>query len=324
MFKTPILLITFNRPDHTRKVWEEIKKQRPTQVFVFQDGVREENTNDKKKCAEVKDIFNETLDWTCELKTFYSEKNLGCGQGPVTAISWFFENVEQGIIMEDDCLAHPHLFGYCEELLNKYKSHKEIMAIGTTTYQDNYPCIDSYLFTRYFTGGAWASWQRAWKGFSFHLEGIDTKQFKRAIKKQFYSSAETNWWVKKLEQIKSDTSKKSYWDYQMQIHLLRNNGLAIRPQKNMISNIGFDSEGTHTLEADVMGNRTVYPCLPLTHPNQINVNKKLDYLFMAKEHKKRLGQRIIVSTYNYMHNSQGGLKNLLVFYKQGKNRWKKL
>ena len=322
MFNIPILLITFNRPIHTRRVWDEIKKHRPKSVYVFQDGARERNSADIDKCADVRAIFEEPFDWSCEVKTFYSDKNMGCGLGPVTGISWFFEQVEQGIIMEDDCLPHPDFFTFCEEMLTKYQHNNEVMVVGATTYHDNYPCVDSYLFSKYFTGGAWATWRRAWKGFSFDLETANEKQFKRIIQKQFYSSAETNWWVRKVRQIKKDTSKKSYWDYQMQIHLLLHNGLAIRPQRNMISNIGFDPEGTHTHQNDSRGDREVFSCYPLTHPTQITVNRRNDYLYMAKEHQKRLDKRLISSIYNYMNENKGALNRILKIYKKKKREWK--
>ena len=321
-FQTPILLITFNRPDHTRRVFEEIKKQKPKTLFVFQDGSRRDVQTDFDKCKEVRTIFDEPLDWECELHSLYSETNLGCGKGPVTGISWFFENVETGIIMEDDCLPHPDFFSFSEEMLTRYWGNNEVMVVGATTYHDNYPCQDSYLFSKYFTGGAWATWRRAWEGFSFDLETANEKQFKRIIRKQFYSSAETNWWVRKLKEIKNDTGKKSYWDYQMQIHLLIHNGVAIRPQKNMISNIGFDPEGTHTHQNDSRGDREVFSCYPLTHPAQITVNKRNDYLFMAKEHQKRLDKRIISSIYNYMNDNEGALKRILKIYKRKKREWK--
>lgn len=320
----PILLITFNRPSHTRKVWEAIKKQRPRYVYIFQDGARLGNAIDAKKCAAVRAIFEEARDWECELKTLYSDVNLGCGRGPVSGINWFFEQVEQGIIMEDDCLPHPDFFAYCDELLNKYKSCNEVMVVGATTYHDNYPCSDSYLFSRYFTGGAWASWKNAWEGFSVDLENVHPKAFKKIISKNFYSTAETNWWVRKVIEIKADTEKKSYWDYQMQIHMLQNNGLAIRPQKNMICNIGFDQEGTHTLENDDRGERAVFSCLPLTHPLQVIVNEKNDYLYMAKEHQKRIDVRIVDTIYRFMNESGGTPTKVLKLYKQMKKAWKNL
>ncbi|MGC3978994.1 MAG: hypothetical protein QM751_12700 [Paludibacteraceae bacterium] len=322
-FEIPILIITFNRPTHTRRVWEEVKKQRPKYVYVFQDGARDGNDADMEKCEAVRAIFSEERDWDCELKTNYSNINLGCGRGPVSGISWFFEQVEQGIIMEDDCLPHPDFFGYCEELLNKYKNEPRVMVVGTTTYHNDYPCDDSYLFSRYFTGGAWAGWRRAWNGFSVDLETVDVNVLKKTIRKAFYSTAETNWWVRKVKEIKADTAKKGYWDYQMQIHMLLNNGLATRPQRNMICNIGFDPEGTHTLVNDSRGERTVFPCFPLQHPATIKVNGKNDYLFMAKELQQRLDKRIISALYRYMNENEGGLHRLLQYYKKQKRAWLK-
>ena len=319
-FHTPILLITFNRPTHTRRVWEVIKKQKPKYVYVFQDGPR--NDEDADKVASVQAIFSDNRDWDCELKTYYSNVNLGCGKGPVKGISWFFENVEQGIIMEDDCLPHPDFFTYCEELLNRYKTNQEVMAVGATTYHDDYPCSDSYLFSKYFTGGAWASWNHSWKGFSVDLQEIKLSLFKIIIRKQFYSSAETNWWIRKVKAIQADTAKKGYWDYQMQIHILLNKGMVIRPQKNMICNIGFDPEGTHTLENDSRGERPVFACLPLRHPEKIIVNNKNDYLFMAKEYQKRLDKRILISLYRFLDENKGVLNQLLMFYKNKKRVWK--
>jgi len=321
-FQTPILLISFNRPVHTQQVFEEIKKQKPRYLFVFQDGARLNNIDDVEKCANVRSIFSENIDWDCEFKSYYSDSNLGCGNGPVTGINWFFDHVEKGIIMEDDCYPHTDFFSYCEELLTKYQENNEVMVIGATTYYDNYPCQDSYLFTRYFTGGAWATWRRAWNGFSLDLENIETDLLKKIIRNQFYSSAEINWWVKKTKEIKKDTSKKDYWDYQMQINLLYNNGLAVRPKNNLISNIGFDDEGTHTLENDSRGERKIYSCFPLIHPLTIAVNKKNDYLFMAKEHQKRIDKRIIFWMYNLMFNSNGLLNKLLFYYKKRKKAWK--
>lgn len=321
LLTTPILLITFNRPNHTKQVWEEIKKQKPTQVFVFQDGARD--NQDNEKINVVRAIFDEKLEWDCELKTFLSDKNLGCGLGPATGISWFFANVDKGIIMEDDCLPHPDFFKFCADMLEKYKNYSKIMAIGTTTYHDDYPCHNSYCFSKYFTGGAWASWSRSWKGFDFNLNELNIIEFKKKLSNQFFSTTERKWWLNKAIWIKQDKNQKSYWDYQMQIHILNRDGIVIRPQKNMISNIGFDAEGTHTIDnGDNRGYRKVYSCYPLVYPNEIAINTKIDYLYMAKEHKKKIDKRIVSYIYNTMNNNHGFFKTLLNKYKQIKETWK--
>ena len=138
MFKTPILLITFNRPEHTRRVLTEILKQEPQELYVCQDGAREGNENDRIKCQEVRDVINELTSAYAvgnkqfKLHTLYQKKNLGCGPGPAAGITWFFENVEMGIIMEDDCLPSETLMAFESELLEKYKDDERISLITGT------------------------------------------------------------------------------------------------------------------------------------------------------------------------------------------------
>lgn len=275
-FSTPILLITFNRPDHVRRVLNEIRKQQPAQLYVCQDGAREGNENDRIKVQEVRDVVKELVDWPCELHTLYQEKNLGCGPGPQAGITWFFENIEQGIIMEDDCLPHPDFFGYCEELLNRYKDDKRVQFINSTLYHDRWKCDGSYGFSHYMVTGAWAAWRSTWQGFDLDLLGENAWKFRRHVLRLTKNRAEANWWYFKVKEIQADKSKKSYWDYQMQIHLFRNSALTIHPKVNLISNIGFDPEGTHTHFDDGRGDKAVYPILPLTHPQSLSVDLAMD------------------------------------------------
>lgn len=133
MFTTPILLITFNRSEHTRRVLTEILKQEPQLLYICQDGAREGNENDHIKCQEVRDVVKElTSAYKSShehftLHTLYQSKNLGCGPGPAAGITWFFEHVEMGIILEDDAVPHPDLFEYAATLLEKYKDDSQSM-----------------------------------------------------------------------------------------------------------------------------------------------------------------------------------------------------
>ena len=163
---TPILLITFNRPQHTQKVLDAIIAAHPKDLYVFQDGVREGNSADQQKCAKVRRVVETMIKGTdVHLHTLYSDKNLGCGPGPATAISWFFSENEMGIILEDDAVPHPDFFTYCQELLEKYKDDTDVRAIGsmnldTRTYGDG-----SYYFSMMNrTLCAWATWKRSWNG----------------------------------------------------------------------------------------------------------------------------------------------------------------
>jgi hypothetical protein len=292
MFTTPILLITFNRPEHTRRVLTEILKQEPLSLYVCQDGPREGNENDKVKCQEVKDVINELTSAYAlahpnfSLFTLYSSLNLGCGPGPQACITWFFENVEQGIIMEDDCLPHSDFFGYCEELLNKYKNDERVQFINSTLYHDRWRCEGSYGFSHYMVTGAWAAWRSTWQGFDLDLLDLNAWKFRKHVLRLTKNRAEANWWYFKVKEIQADKSKKSYWDYQMQIHLFKNSALTIHPKVNLISNIGFDAEGTHTHFDDGRGDKSVFPILPLSHPTDMKVDMNRDADCFAKRQSR--------------------------------------
>lgn len=315
---SPVLLITFNRPDHTHRVLEAIMAANPEDLYVFQDGAREGNENDAKKCAEVRCVVEElTKDTNAVLHTLYSEKNLGCGAGPMTGISWFFSQVERGIVMEDDCLPHPDFFGYCEELLEKYKYDKKVLFINSTLYDDRWKCDASYDFSRYMVTGAWAGWRRTWQGFDLDLKGLDAKAFRKHVLQLTDNRAEANWWFSIVKEIQHDERKKSYWDYQMQIHLFRNSAMTIHPKVNLVSNIGFDGAGTHTLSNnDNRGDREVFPILPLTHPTAQVVDKDRDARCWAKAQSKGWLKDEINYLYERLLWSDGLGHTILMQYKK--------
>ena len=323
MFTTPILLMTFNRPNHVRRVLNEIFKQEPQDLFVCQDGPREGNEQDRIKCREVRDVVNELTsayaidhnDFT--LHTLYQDKNLGCGPGPTAGITWFFGQVEMGIVIEDDCLPHPDFFGYCEELLYRYKDDDKIVFINTTLYDDRWNCKFSYDFSHYMVAGAWASWARALKGFDLDLLNLNAKAFRKRLKQVVYSRAEYDWWYFKVLEIQQDTEKKYYWDYQMLIHIYNIGGVTIIPCRNLVSNIGFDAEGTNTLNNnDNRGNRPVFGILPLTHPDMVEVDKERDYRCFAKVYSRGWIRDSISYIYRSMYYSKDWRFKLLMWYKR--------
>ena len=319
--KTPVLLITFNRPDHTRRVLDAVLKQHPSELYVFQDGARDGNANDAESCRMVREtVLGMASDAGVAVHTCFSDRNLGCGAGPMTGISWFFSHVPEGIVMEDDCLPHPDFFAYCEELLERYRDNESVMYISSTLYDDRWQCENSYDFSHYMITGAWASWARAWNGFDLDLLHLDAKRFRRHCKKLLFDTVEADWWYFKVLEIQRDEEKKSYWDYQMQIHLFNHDGLTIHPQHNLISNIGFDAAGTHTLDnADGRGDKAVFPIMPLVHPETISVDRERDYRCFAKSHSQGVLKDKTVFIYKCMLFNQGLWHKLLMAYKKFKN-----
>ncbi len=317
--KTPVLLITFNRPDHVRRVLSAIRdaRPRPAALYVFQDGAREGNAVDAVKCPEVRAVVQELVDWDCELHTFYSDRNLGCGAGPMTGIDWFFSQVEEGIVMEDDCLPHPDFFGYCSELLERYRDDRKVHFINSTLYDDRWKCEASYDFSHYMVTGAWAGWKRTWEGFDLDLKSLDDKAFRKHVLDLTGNRGEANWWYSIVREIQQDPRKKSYWDFQMQIHLFKERALTIHPKVNLVSNIGFDGAGTHTLSNDdLRGNREVFPILPLTHPASQAVDLQRDEYCWAKARSKGWLKDSIYYAYQRLLWSKGLGHRILMTYKR--------
>ena len=288
MFQTPILLITFNRPDHTRRVLTEILKKEPQLLYVCQDGAREGNDNDILKCQEVRNLISELTSVYAEghqnftLYTLYQHKNLGCGAGPADGITWFFENVERGIIIEDDCLPHPDFFEYCEELLIKFNDDVRVGFIGGCNY---IPRNTSASYS--FSGGhhqtwGWASWRRTWSNFDYTLQNISPSIFKRILQEYCISWRQKEYWWAIYELVKYNQMNNSCWDYQFLFSCWREHQMAVTPAVNLVSNIGFGAGATHTNSYNPLLCNRSYSIMPLVHPHEISLDKNIDYSLLKQ------------------------------------------
>jgi hypothetical protein len=251
MFETPILLITFNRPRHAAEVLAQIKKQQPKRLYVFVDGPRPETHGDSEKCLAIKELIKKEVDWNCELRTLYEEKNLGCGYGPVKAITWFFDHVEEGIILEDDCFPAQSFFSFCSLMLNKYRYNEKISMITGTNFLLKWKDHKySHIITLLGNHTGWASWKRAWESFDYQMLSWNTDKGKNNIrellKKKYYS------YYSGLFDKYVNYQLNDVWDYQWIFARWFSGGRTIVSTKNLISNIGFDMEGTHTLSHNSM------------------------------------------------------------------------
>ncbi len=251
MFETPILLITFNRPGHTAEVLAQIKKQMPRYLYIFQDGPRESVPEDVEKCNSVKELIKKEVNWDCELKTLYSLENMGCGFGPEKAITWFFDHVEEGIILEDDCFPAQSFFSFCSLMLNKYRYNEKIYMITGTNFLLKWKDHKySHIITLMGNHTGWASWKRAWKSFDYQMLSWNTEEGKNKIRellKREYYYHYSDLFDKYVNYQLNDI-----WDYQWLFARWLNGGKTIVSTKNLISNIGFDPEGTHTLSYNSM------------------------------------------------------------------------
>ena len=286
-FKTPILLIAFNRPDHTRRVLTEILKQEPQDLYVCQDGAREGNDNDRIKCQEVRDVINElTSAYSVgnkhfTLHTLYQPHNLGCGPGPQAGLTWFFEQVDMGLIFEDDAVPHPDFFEYAETLLEKYKDDESVRAIGSMKLFDEQFGGGSYYFSMMNrTLCAWATWRRAWMYFDYEMKSYSREDLNKAMKRYGATLREREYWMERLGEIHKDCLRGTSWDQQFWMMIWLTRGKGICPNSNLSTNIGFDETATHTSNPNNVGScRALESILPLREPLDTCIQRDADLLF---------------------------------------------
>lgn len=290
-FNTPILFIIFNRQGSTEKVFNEIKKQRPKYLYIAGDGPRENHPQDKENCRKTREIINQ-IDWNCKLKTLFREENLGCGKAVSGAINWFFKNVDKGIILEDDCLPHLDFFSYCEELLNKYEDNNQIKLITGDNFQNGIKRGEaSYYFSAYTHIWGWASWKRTWDEYDFTLDSISKKEFKKSLKDYSFSWSQRMVWLDKFVLMRKN--KIDTWDYQLSFCIWKNKGINIIPNVNLISNIGFGENSTHTKDIkNPLANIPTNNILPLSYPKKILMDKDADNYTNNKFYRKNLIQLV--------------------------------
>jgi hypothetical protein len=241
MIKTPVLIIGFNRPELLQKVVEALSVHRLAKLYLFVDGPRQGNEDDRVKIAKCKKIFDK-IDFCDEIIKIYSEKNLGCGGGPFYAISKMFESEEMGIILEDDCVPAKSFPGFCEELLKKYKDDSKVWMISGHNFSWNYGKIkESYTFSGYCHFGGWATWRMKWQNVVFPVECYKSKLEKILLNK-FPNRKERNFFFKEFTYNLNHPAYDG-WDYQAALTIFEIDGLCIVPRKNLVSNIG--SQGTH-------------------------------------------------------------------------------
>lgn len=272
----PLLLITFNRPEKVRIILNLIRGQRPTEIYIAQDGPRFGNTADIINIQEVRKAIVDFIDWPCKIHTQFQEKNLGCGKGPIAAISWFFINVESGIILEDDCLPHPDFFPYCELLLEKYKNDSRISFIGGSNYGYQVQGRASYSFSsgHHQTWG-WATWRRTWKNFEYELAKYPMWKIMSYTNRYYHDIRQRLYWTDIFAAVKKDQMNNSCWDYQFYFSCWRKKMVAICPSVNLVSNIGDGYDATHT-QAGPLLNRAASGIMPLSHPKEVELNIDVD------------------------------------------------
>jgi hypothetical protein len=239
---TPVLFMVFNRPETTVRVFETIRQVRPTKLYVAADGPRL-NKNEINKIEEVRNIATK-VDWPCDVKTLFQNENLGCKIAVVTAIDWFFKNEREGIILEDDCLPDITFFRYCSEMIERYREDSRIAIISGTNIYKTRSNEESYYFSKRPEIWGWATWRRVWSKYDQEMKCLGELITNKNFVQSFDSGNDYEYWKKILERVKN--GKVNTWDAQILYLLFCEGMLSIHPSENLVKNIGFGVEATHT------------------------------------------------------------------------------
>ncbi len=276
MFQTPILLLIFNRPDTTLEVLKAIRAIKPAKLFIVADGPRNNKPGDLILCEKTRQVALQAVDWECELITDFRKQNLGCGVGVYTGITWFFNQVDKGIILEDDCLPDLTFFKFCEELLNHYESNDKVMHISGNNFQfGKLRGTASYYFSKYTHNWGWATWKRAWSKFQFKIDDLSISINNRLFEDMLLSGEEIKYWKNTFEEL--EDGKADVWDGQWLYSVWKHKGVSILPNKNLVKNIGFNQNATHTFSLDsILSNIKTKPINKIIHNDKIAINQEAD------------------------------------------------
>ena len=280
-FNTAVLLVTFTRLSTTEKVLNSIREVRPPRLYIASDGPRQSKIGEKDKIDQVRDYILKNINWECEVKTLFRDENLGCGPSVNNAISWFFEQEEMGIILEDDTLPDHSFFYFCQELLLRYKDDQRIGMISGNNHVSSFQVNESYIFSKFKWTWGWATWRRSWVNQDINLYVLETPYRKSVVNNMGYTFKSINHWEGNISKLKSKSV--SAWDYQWFLSLSAQNQLGIFPAVNLVANIGFGEDATHcsgeAQQKFLVANAISFP---LKHPKYILPNIDFDMCYEKK------------------------------------------
>lgn len=282
LFDVPILFLIFNRPETTHKVFSRIREVKPRRLFIAADGPRKNKEGEEERCLKTRNIVLENIDWECEVKTLLREENLGCGKAVSEAIGWFFTHVEEGIILEDDTYPDSTFFSFCEILLDKYRFNEKVFQIGGCNFQKGNRRGDAdYYFSIHNHIWGWATWKRAWNFYDYEMKNFNATECTLMLKKFSNQKSFSSYWLNIFDM--TFNKKIDTWDYQWTYSVWKKNGLTILPQVNLITNIGYGEDATHTTDLTWFANLPHNQLTLTEHPSEIKVCKEADE-FTSKEY----------------------------------------
>jgi hypothetical protein len=315
-FPTPVALLLFNRPDMTGRVFEAVAAARPRTLLLVADGPRSDREGEAEACAAARAI-TERVDWPCEVRREYSDANLGCARRVSTGIDWIFRNVEEAIILEDDCVPHPTFFPFCEQLLQRFRDDERVMVVSGDNLVGGRPAgPSSYWFSRSFHLWGWATWRRAWSRFDLGMSRWPEKRDTDFLASILGDANLAASWRRTFDA--AHAGEIDTWDFAWVFACWLNAGLSAVPAVNLVSNVGFGPNSTHTREplSWFANLPTRAMAFPLRHPSLVKTSRGWDHRDFRASSKpavslpRRIAQRLKRTLTGGLRRSLAAQRNL--------------
>ena len=282
--ETPVGFLIFNRPDTTKQVFQAIARVKPRTLLVVCDGPRNDRPGEARRVEATRAIIDQ-VNWPCTVKTNYADENMGCKKRIVSGLEWIFQHTEEAIILEDDCLPESSFFSFCENLLDRYRYDHRIVSISGNNFQQGQSRTEySYYFSKYFHCWGWASWRRVWENFDPEMTFWPSFSETESLKIFADSREEESYWQRIFSlqyagQIDS-------WAYPWLFSCWTQNGLTAIPAVNLVSNIGFRQDATHTTGDSHLANLQTQALERIRHPALVTRHNPADQYSFAQCYKR--------------------------------------
>lgn len=284
--KTPVVMFVFNRPALTRRSLDAIRAAKPERLFVIADGPRAGNDNDARGCAEVREVIGE-VDWPCEVITRFQERNVGLDPNIETGIDWVFSHEDRAIFLEDDCIADPTFFPYCEELLDRYAGDPRVWQIAGDNHEVPERLFGefSYQFSTWASAWGWATWADRWHAHRALFDRVHAgpdEQPRLVPPHRVVPAAPhpdalvSRSGLRHFSKVALDVDPTSYfWDHHWWVTVINQNGLSVVPRHNLVENDGYGEGATNTRAQKAP--EPAHPLsFPIRHPDVVERNRDVE------------------------------------------------
>ena len=246
---TPVVLFAFNRPELASRVFQVIREAKPTRLFVIIDGPRSGNSSDVNLSKRVIDIVSD-VDWECDVSYEIAEENLGIRKRFVTGLQAVFSQVDEAIIVEDDCLPNQSFFTFQQEMLRRYRFDPSVgIVCGFNPLGQTANIKDSYFFSVFSSVWGWGTWKRVWDSYDPDAKQWLTPNGRNVVNSAIETKSAKRFWGHNFDLV-SKNPEYSTWDYQMVFNQILNKRLNIFPRISLVSNIGFSIDANHTMDVN--------------------------------------------------------------------------